>query len=138
MGIGSRAWSTTDRVPRPPRRTGPRSEAAPALHGITYAIGYPPGNVLGEQDAEKRPLRPVDNRSARYFASPRRPISAFFSNPVRGGDVTAAGLSTDSVANVSQLVTLDKRRLAERAGAVDHDTLDQIEAGLRLVLDLVA
>ena len=47
-------------------------------------------------------------------------------------------LSKDSVANVSQIVALDKRQLAERAGAVDHDTLGQIDAGLRLALDLIA
>ena len=40
--------------------------------------------------------------------------------------------------NVSQIVTLDKRQLGERMGALDHDTLAQIDAGLRLALDLVA
>ena len=49
-----------------------------------------------------------------------------------------SGLSRDSVVNVSQIVTLDKQQLGERAGVVDHDTLAQIDAGLRLVLDLVA
>ena len=49
-----------------------------------------------------------------------------------------SGLSRDSVVNVSQNVTLDKRQLGERVGVVDHDTLAQIDAGLRLVLDLVA
>ena len=49
-----------------------------------------------------------------------------------------SGLAKDSVVNVSQIVTLDKRQLSERVGAVDHDTLGQIDAGLRLVLDLVA
>jgi mRNA interferase MazF len=49
-----------------------------------------------------------------------------------------SGLPKDSVVNVSQIVTLDKRQLAERVGALDHDTLGQIEAGLRLVLDLTA
>lgn len=47
-----------------------------------------------------------------------------------------SGLSKDSVVNVSQIVTLDKRQLVERVGAIDHDTLAQIEAGLRLSLDL--
>ncbi len=49
-----------------------------------------------------------------------------------------SGLPKDSVVNVSQIVTLDKRQLGERVGVLDHDTLDQIEAGLRLVLDLIA
>ena len=49
-----------------------------------------------------------------------------------------SGLPKDSVVNVSQIVTLDKRQLGERVGVLDHDTLAQIEAGLRLVLDLIA
>ncbi|MEO1057493.1 MAG: type II toxin-antitoxin system PemK/MazF family toxin [Actinomycetota bacterium] len=48
-----------------------------------------------------------------------------------------SGLPKDSVVNVSQIVTLDKRQLGTRVGALDHDTLTQIDAGLRLVLDLV-
>ncbi len=47
-----------------------------------------------------------------------------------------SGLSKDSVVNVSQIVTLDKRQLTERVGTIDLDTLAQIEAGLRLSLDL--
>jgi mRNA interferase MazF len=47
-----------------------------------------------------------------------------------------SGLPKDSVVNVSQIVTLDKRQVAERVGAVDNDTLGQIDAGLRLALDL--
>lgn len=48
------------------------------------------------------------------------------------------GLPKDSVVNVSQIVTLDKRQLGERVGTLDHDTLAQIDGGLRLVVDLVA
>ena len=49
-----------------------------------------------------------------------------------------SGLAKDSVVNVSKIVTLDKRQLTERVGTLDRDTLAQIDAGLRLVLDLVA
>ncbi len=49
-----------------------------------------------------------------------------------------SGLPKDSVVDASQIVTLDERQLSERVGAVDHDTLGQVDAGLRLVLDLVA
>ena len=49
-----------------------------------------------------------------------------------------SGLPKDSVVNVSQIITLDKRQLGERVGALDHDSLAQIDAGIRLVLDLVA
>ncbi len=48
-----------------------------------------------------------------------------------------SGLPKDSVVNVSQIITLDKRQLSERVGPVDHVTLGQIDDGLRLALDLV-
>jgi mRNA interferase MazF len=48
----------------------------------------------------------------------------------------SAGLDKDSVVNVSQVVTLDKTDLAELAGSLDPLKLEQIEAGLRLALDL--
>jgi mRNA interferase MazF len=46
------------------------------------------------------------------------------------------GLSRDCVANVSQIVTLDRGVLTEQIGAVPALVLQRIEAGLRLVLDL--
>lgn len=48
-----------------------------------------------------------------------------------------SGLPKDSVVNVSQIVTFDRRQLGERVGVLDHDTLAQVDAGLRLALDLV-
>lgn len=45
-------------------------------------------------------------------------------------------LPKDSVANVSQVVTLDRRDLQEHAGQLDTPTMRQVEAGLRLVLNL--
>lgn len=48
----------------------------------------------------------------------------------------ASGLPKDSVANVSQVVTLDKDYLTERAGRLRGTLLADIEAGLRLVLGL--
>ena len=47
---------------------------------------------------------------------------------------SATGLPADSVANVTQVVTLDKARLVEQAGAVPPALLRQVEEGLRLVL----
>jgi len=46
------------------------------------------------------------------------------------------GLPKDSVANVTQLVTVDRDYLEERAGKVPSKTLARVDAGLRLVLDL--
>ena len=48
----------------------------------------------------------------------------------------AVELPRDSVANVTQLVTVDRDYLEERAGKVPSKTLARVEAGLRLVLDL--
>lgn len=47
-----------------------------------------------------------------------------------------SGLPRDSVANVSQVVTLDRSLLVERAGALPRAVMTQVGAGLRLVLDL--
>jgi mRNA interferase MazF len=44
----------------------------------------------------------------------------------------ASGLSKDSVANVSQVVTADKRFLTERVGRLEPRILLRIENGLRL------
>jgi mRNA interferase MazF len=47
-----------------------------------------------------------------------------------------SGLPKDSVANVSQVVTLDKEFLTELAGRVKGRVLSDIDSGLRLVLNL--
>ena len=46
------------------------------------------------------------------------------------------GLPKDSVANVSQVLTLDKRFLTERAGRLPVRVLQQVEDGVRLVFRL--
>ena len=46
------------------------------------------------------------------------------------------GLSKDSVANVSQIVTLDKSYLSEKVGTLTSGQLSKVEQGLRLVLSL--
>lgn len=47
-----------------------------------------------------------------------------------------SGLPKDSVANVSQVVTLDKSALSERVASLSTAKLKQIENGVRLVLGL--
>ena len=49
---------------------------------------------------------------------------------------TESGLPRDSVINVSQLVTLDKGVLDELVGQVSRQTLEEVDQGIRLVLDL--
>jgi mRNA interferase MazF len=48
----------------------------------------------------------------------------------------AIGLPRDSVANVSQIVTLDRSYLIERVGRLPARVMASVDAGLRLVLDL--
>ena len=46
------------------------------------------------------------------------------------------GLPRDSVANVTQLVTVDEEYLADRSGQIPRKLMSRVEAGLRLVLGL--
>lgn len=46
----------------------------------------------------------------------------------------STGLSKDSVANVSQLVTLDRALLGERVGRISRKQLELVFAGLDLVM----
>ena len=48
----------------------------------------------------------------------------------------ATGLPKDSVANVSQVITLDKNLLTERVGALSATLLSRVEDGLRLAMSL--
>ena len=50
------------------------------------------------------------------------------------GRARSAGLGRDSVVNVSQLITVDKRVLTQRIGRLASGMLRDVEAGLRLVL----
>jgi mRNA interferase MazF len=47
-----------------------------------------------------------------------------------------SGLPKDSVINVSQIITIYKLTLDEQVGHVSARTLEAVEQGLRLVLDL--
>lgn len=46
------------------------------------------------------------------------------------------GLPKDSVANVSQVIAIDKSFLTERVGVLTPDLFEQVEDGLRLVMSL--
>ena len=50
--------------------------------------------------------------------------------------VRETGLSKEFVANVSQIVTLDKRFLEKKVGQIDRNAMRQIDEGVRLVLAL--
>jgi len=48
----------------------------------------------------------------------------------------STGLPKDSVANVTQIVTLDEDYLSERTGRIPPRLMAHVDAGLKLVLDL--
>lgn len=48
----------------------------------------------------------------------------------------ATGLPKDSVANVSQIFTIDKTFLVERVGTLPEDLQDEVDEGLQTVLSL--
>ena len=48
----------------------------------------------------------------------------------------ASGLPKDSVANVSQIITIDRDMLADRAGKLPAEIMSAVDAGLRLVLSV--
>jgi mRNA interferase MazF len=48
----------------------------------------------------------------------------------------STGLPKDSVANVTQIVTLDEEYLSERTGRIAPRLMAHVDAGLKLVLDL--
>jgi mRNA interferase MazF len=46
------------------------------------------------------------------------------------------GLNKESVANVSQIITLDKQFLVEKIGELDNSTMQELDEGMTLVLGL--
>jgi mRNA interferase MazF len=46
----------------------------------------------------------------------------------------ATGLPKDSIANVSQIITLDRAQLLERAGRISRPLIDQVFAGIDVIL----
>jgi mRNA interferase MazF len=48
----------------------------------------------------------------------------------------ATGLLKDSVANVSQILTVDKTFLSERVGSLPEHLLEEVDEGLRAILYL--
>lgn len=103
------------------------------------ALGAP----FGSEPGYRRPVLIV--QSNEFNESPIRTVVAVaISSNLRlagaPGNVLCrkreTGLSKDAVANVSQVATLDRRRLTQRVQAVPERVLQRVEEGLRLVLAL--
>jgi mRNA interferase MazF len=102
-------------------------------------LGVPRGSEPGY-------LRPVLILSSdRYNRSKLRTVTvAIMSGNMRlaamPGNVSVpselSGLPRDSVANVSQIASIDREALTERVGQLPDWMIDQVGDGLRLALDL--
>ena len=104
-------------------------------------VGSPSGSAPGHR-------RPVVVVSADAFNASRIGtivVAVLTSNPdlaAAPGNVMipteVSGLRRDSVVNVTQITTLDKRTLTARVGRLPFATLDRIDDGLRLALGLAS
>lgn len=101
------------------------------------------GEPRGSAPAKRRPVLVVSSDSFNRSRIRTVICVAITSNPGLAeapGNVVISpgknGLREDSVANVSQVVTLDKEALPQRLGRIDGATMRRVEAGLRRALDL--
>lgn len=101
------------------------------------------GDAVGSRPAKRRPVLVIQSNSYNESRLSTVLVAVITSNTGLAsmpGNVflpqTAAGLSRDSVVNVTALVTLNKSDLADHAGIVPDGLLEDIDRGLRRVLNL--
>ena len=101
------------------------------------------GEPEGSKPAKRRPVLVISADSYNSSRLATVLVAAITSNTrlaAMPGNVfvpaSATGLPRDSVVNVTALVTLDKRDLHDPAGAVPPTLMDDVERGLRRVLEL--
>ncbi|HMK98133.1 MAG TPA: type II toxin-antitoxin system PemK/MazF family toxin [Acidimicrobiales bacterium] len=101
------------------------------------------GAPIGSRPAKRRPVLIISastyNRS-RLATVLAAVITSNTSLAAMPGNVflpaAAAGLQRDSVVNITALVTLDKSDLTELVGSAPPALMDEVNRGLRRVLDL--
>jgi mRNA interferase MazF len=99
------------------------------------------GEPAGSEPGFRRPVAVVQG-DAFNRSSLRTVVCVSLTSNLRWADAPgnvllparATGLPRDSVANVSQLVTVDRDALIERAGALSASSLDLVLAGIEVVL----
>jgi mRNA interferase MazF len=101
------------------------------------------GELIGSEPGYRRPLLIVQD-DAFNRSRLRTVIAVVLTSNLRLVDAPgnvlipakSAGLPKDSVANVSQVITLDRDFLAELVGRIRGQLLTSVDNGLRLVLSL--
>jgi mRNA interferase MazF len=109
--------------------------------GEIYLTSLDP--TVGREIQKTRPALVVQNNTSNRLTQTTivAPITStvrFPLNPVHAllpADA-ATGLSVASVALLNQIRTVDRQRLIKRLGAVDAQTLTQIDEALKISLDL--
>ena len=99
------------------------------------------GEPVGSEPAFRRPVVVVQGE-AFNASSLRTVVCVALTSNLRWGDAPgnvllsarSTGLPKASVANVSQLVTLDRDALTERAGKLSASSLELVLAGIDVVL----
>jgi mRNA interferase MazF len=99
------------------------------------------GEPAGSEPGFRRPVVVVQG-DAVNASSLRTVVCVALTSNLRWGDAPGnvllpartTGLPKPSVANVSQLVTLDRENLAERAGRLSASNLELVLAGIDVVL----
>ena len=101
------------------------------------------GPAVGSSPAKRRPVLVV--QADPFNASRIKTVlAAVITSNVRLGDAPGnvvlsrrqSKLAKGSVVNVSQVVTMDRGALTERVSSLARDTMDTVDDGLRLSLDL--
>jgi mRNA interferase MazF len=101
------------------------------------------GDPRGSGPGYRRPVLIVQSNEFNLSAISTIVCAAITSNLRLGnapGNVRlerkGSGLSKDSVVNVSQLISVDRRLLTSRIGRAPAETLRDVDSGLRMVLAL--
>ncbi len=99
------------------------------------------GEPTGSEPGFRRPVVVVQG-DAFNRSSLRTVVCVVLTSNLRWGDAPGnvvlsarvTGLSKDSVANVSQLVTVDRDELTDRVGGLSASSLELVLAGIDIVL----
>lgn len=101
------------------------------------------GEVIGSRLALRRPVLVIQDNLYNNTRLATVIVLTLTANPkmaeMRGNvfvAATEAGLPKDSVANVTQLYTINKLELTERVGQLPEWLLELVDDGLKLVLGL--
>lgn len=101
------------------------------------------GPAIGSRPAKRRPVLVIQSDAYNESRLATVLVAVITSNTVLAtmpGNVflpsASTGLPRDSVVNVTAVVTLNKSDLGDYSGQVPNSLLDEVDRGLRRILDL--